>query len=75
MVGKGHTTDHPNSSAVLYREDLAAVAVQSLLSLDWSTNGVFNVGCTGPASYQKVDSVAREWCVNSDRLKYLMEHL
>jgi len=75
LIERGHSLDPSSKNlGVLYREDLAAVIVQSLLSLDWSINSVINVGCTGPTSTRKDDAaVAKEWCVNSERLKSLLE--
>ncbi|CAJ1948701.1 unnamed protein product [Cylindrotheca closterium] len=77
VVERGYISLDPSSSSlpgVLYREDLAAVAVQSLLSLDWSINSIINVECIGPAPARKVNkALAKEWCVNSERLKSILE--
>lgn len=75
LVESGYESDPSSLSGVLYREDLAAVTVQSLLSLDWSMNHVLSVGCTGPTSTQKVEAISKEWCVNSNRLKSLLENI
>ena len=76
IVARGYELDSSTSTGVLYREDLAAVTVQALLSLDWSVNHVIQVGCPGPVSTMTVEAnVAKEWCVNSDRLKSLLEDL
>lgn len=74
VVDRGFSFDPSSFTGVLYREDLAAITVQSLLSVDWSINSVINVGCTGSTSTGKVDAaVSKEWCVNSERLKSLLE--
>lgn len=56
----------------IYREDLAALCVQSLLSLDWDSNTILQVESTGPASMQKTGLIAKEWCVNSMILESLL---
>lgn len=66
--------------AALYREDLAAFCVQSILSLDWKENQVVRVGCKGELEVPESSSApakkpAQEWCVNSDSLAYLLSPL
>ena len=55
------------SSDSLYREDVAAVAVQALMSLDWSDSRVLQMQQTGqfdPTSETKA-MPQKEWCMNS----------
>ena len=56
-----------SSSDSIYREDVAAVAVQALMSLDWSDSRVLQVQQAG-----QFDSISntkavpqKEWCMNS----------
>jgi hypothetical protein len=63
------TTD----SDVIYREDLAALCVQSLLSLDWNSNSILQVRSTGPAAMEQTGLIAKEWCVNSKSLESLLD--
>jgi hypothetical protein len=57
-------------SLAIPREDIAALCVQSLLSLDWSSSRILCVSCTGPVSplSEAPKLTNREWCVNSDTL-------
>lgn len=60
----------------LYREDLAAFCVQSILSLDWSKNQIVRVKCTGTvAPFEPTKKVDREWCVKSEILGSLLSTL
>mmetsp|Transcript_44539 Transcript_44539/g.128755 ORF Transcript_44539/g.128755 Transcript_44539/m.128755 type:complete len:340 (-) Transcript_44539:8-1027(-) len=54
----------------LYREDLAALCVQSLLSLDWKENKILRVSSNGPAapSDSSTKPPNQQWCVNSDSI-------
>jgi hypothetical protein len=56
-----------SSSGSIYREDVAAVAVQALMSLDWSDSRVLQVQQTGNFGMKSdVKAVPqREWCMNS----------
>jgi hypothetical protein len=60
------------TSSPIYREDLAALCVQCLLTLDWSSSRVLYVSSTGPVSLPTPDSKSvrpdRAWCVNSNIL-------
>jgi hypothetical protein len=59
-------------STIIYREDLAALTCQSLLSLDWDIDAILQVECTGPLSLQSTTiPVSQEWCVNSMTLESL----
>lgn len=61
----------PSNTGSIYREDIAAVCVQALMSLDWGNNRVLQVEGMGSLEWA-TDSKAipqREWCVNSDRLR------
>lgn len=62
--------DRMGSSGALKKEDVAALAVQTLQSLDWSKSRVLSVAMDGildeSAPLKKVD---REWCVKSELLK------
>lgn len=60
---KKETTDNTN---VMYREDVAALVVQCLQSLDWKTSRCIVVSSTGEALDQEFDGrLDKEWCVNS----------
>lgn len=62
-----------SSSGTIFREDLAAFCVQSLLSLDWSLNSIIRLQCTGPVtSTEQTRPVQKEWCVNSSILASLL---
>jgi hypothetical protein len=61
-------------SSAIFREDVAAICVQALLSLDWNNNRVLQVEPVGSLDKEN-DSKAipqREWCMNSDTLQALM---
>lgn len=73
LLKGGYSLDPPSSAEVLYREDLAAVAVQSLMSLDWKSSTVINVECTGRISNGQSRPASNEWCANSESLKVLLE--
>ena len=49
----------------VYREDLAAVCVQSLLSLPWNSNAILQLENSGPLSTETTTPTSKEWCVNS----------
>lgn len=60
------------------REDLAALCVQALLSLEWSTSRSFRVGCRGDNSNSLPPSSKRpdqEWCVRSSLLERSLQGL
>lgn len=54
-------------------EDLTALCVQSLLTLDWNQSRCWQVSCLGPALADGKKSNPKrpdqEWCVNSHRLE------
>mmetsp|Transcript_13521 Transcript_13521/g.22506 ORF Transcript_13521/g.22506 Transcript_13521/m.22506 type:complete len:415 (-) Transcript_13521:33-1277(-) len=65
-------------NADIYREDIAALAVQSMLSLDWDTSRVIGLSCSGKDDEEEGDSGSagrfrpskppksdREWCMKS----------
>jgi hypothetical protein len=67
------------------REDLAAVAVQGLMSLDWSKSRCLNVRCNGKLKFEddendknaayvpkKILKSDRDWCINSSLIEKLM---
>ncbi len=67
------------------REDLAAVAVQGLMSLDWSKSRCLNVRCNGKIKFEddendknaayvpkKILKSDRDWCINSSLIEKLM---
>jgi hypothetical protein len=64
-------------SGSLYREDVAAVCVQALLSLDWYTNRVLQVEQVGSLDKEKGGKAIpqREWCMNSDKLQVMLAGL
>jgi hypothetical protein len=77
VIGEDET-GAPGSSNPIYREDIAAVCVQSLLSLDWSVSRMLGVSCTGPLSVSPVATRKRpdrEWCVNSEVLAQKLSSL
>lgn len=61
----------------LYREDLAAFCVQSILSLDWTKNKIVRVKCQGDAVPRQSPTkpTNQEWCVNSNLLASLLTPL
>jgi hypothetical protein len=63
--------DTSDKGGVVYREDVAALAVQCLQSLDWSTSRCLLVSSAGPLAKAPTNLKGRhdkEWCVNSDIL-------
>jgi hypothetical protein len=75
-LGDATTTSSSSSSSsgkdgMVYREDVAALAVQCLQSLDWSTSRCLVVSSAGPLAAEAPPSVLKgrrhdkEWCVNS----------
>jgi hypothetical protein len=73
MLTSSFDSSSETDSDVIYREDLAALCVQSLLSLDWNSNSILQVRCTGPASMEQTALIAKEWCVNSKSLESLLD--
>lgn len=68
----------------IYREDLAALCVQSLLTLDWTSNQVYQVVGTDSSIPKKNPTTKKErlaveqraqrsWCVDSERLVALLK--
>jgi hypothetical protein len=57
------------TSGVVYREDVAALTVQCLQSLDWSTSRCLVVSSSGEVNKNfQGRRLDKEWCVNSDVL-------
>lgn len=65
------------NSGTVYREDIAALAVQSLLSLDWTKNRCMEVSARGMLSdgtetdgkrRRRMPRTDRDWCVKSNIL-------
>lgn len=75
LLDKDETLDPSTNTAAatMYREDLAALAIQSLLSLDWSQSRNLAVTSKGPLVVEEsVSSKKRPdqcWCVNSHILE------
>ena len=66
--------DFKPSAGTVYREDIAAVCVQALMSLDWNTNRVLQIENVGDLD-KEINGKAipqREWCMNSDTLQDLL---
>jgi hypothetical protein len=60
-------------TGTVFREDLAALCVQSLLSLDWNSKHMIRLQCTAPATPTELTRpVQQEWCVNSSILASLL---
>lgn len=57
-----------SEASSIYREDLAALCVQVLLTLPWDECRVLKVGSAAslPETDAKATKPQREWCVNSD---------
>jgi hypothetical protein len=75
VQGKLSVSKQDMSSAVggqISKEDLAALCVQSLQSLDWTKSRCLQVSCFGPvdddAGFKNPKRPDQEWCVNSYRL-------
>jgi hypothetical protein len=69
-----------SSGKMLYREDIAALCVQALLSLDWNENKVLQVEPAASFenkndSNQKKAIPQREWCMNSEVLQVSLSGL
>ena len=75
IVESGGSADDGDSGGdcLINREDLAALCVQSLLSLDWASSRIISVKCNGPLDVPTIDekklTPQREWCVNSQVLE------
>lgn len=64
-----------SSPGTIFREDLAALCVQALLSLPWDENNFVRVQCNGLAPVtDSTRPVQQEWCVNSSILASLLGH-
>jgi len=65
-------------SAMIAREDVAALAVQSLMSLEWTKNTCLNVSCKGYLEQEndkrnlKSDNV---WCMKSERIAGILNDI
>jgi uncharacterized protein YaaQ len=67
------SSDLTTSAVPVHREDMAALAVQTLMSLDWTQSRCLDVSSQGPVGGTTAGSGKRpdqEWCVNS----YLLEN-
>lgn len=51
---------------------LLVYSTKSLLSIDWNSNTILRVGCTGPASMEATLPPSKEWCVNSATIQALL---
>eukprot|EP00550_Attheya_septentrionalis_P002192 CAMPEP_0198293756 /NCGR_PEP_ID=MMETSP1449-20131203/18728_1 /TAXON_ID=420275 /ORGANISM="Attheya septentrionalis, Strain CCMP2084" /LENGTH=349 /DNA_ID=CAMNT_0043993467 /DNA_START=98 /DNA_END=1147 /DNA_ORIENTATION=+ len=60
--------DDTGTDRTIAREDIAALSVQCLLSLDWDTSRYINVENGGQLTADTPARVDKEWCVNSDQL-------
>ena len=73
-----------SGSAEIFREDIAALAVQSMLSLDWNICRVIGLSCSDQAGPKDESENAskfrpfrppksdREWCMNSNTIANLL---
>ena len=67
-----------SNGAVLNREDIAAVCVQSLMSCDWSSSRIFSVNSQGSLDMPEYNKKTaprppqQEWCVNSQILQSIL---
>jgi len=67
-------------SADIFREDIAALAVQSMLSLDWDTCRVIGMSCSDQEKEEVVETYRpfrppksdREWCMKSNLIADLL---
>mmetsp|Transcript_14190 Transcript_14190/g.34194 ORF Transcript_14190/g.34194 Transcript_14190/m.34194 type:complete len:373 (+) Transcript_14190:118-1236(+) len=69
-VSQGSGAD--SRTGTINREDLAALCVQSLMTLDWTSSRILQVAATDktvPIPDPKSVTPAKEWCVNSDVLR------
>ena len=76
VIEPGSLNSPPAEGNALYREDLAALCVQSILSLDWSMSGIIQVrssGATEPIESKKPPN--QEWCAKSELLGSLLSPL
>jgi hypothetical protein len=66
--------DFKRITGSMYREDVAAVCVQALLSLDWDTNRVLQVERVGYLDKEndRKSIPQREWCMNSHKLQDML---
>lgn len=62
------TSEMSTSDNAVYREDVAALIVQSLQSLDWSTSRCLVVSSSGELNKSFGGRLDQEWCVNAEML-------
>lgn len=60
--------DDTGTDQTIAREDIAALSVQCLLSLDWDASRYISVENGGQLTADAPARVDKEWCVNSDQL-------
>jgi hypothetical protein len=65
------TMSRVNDNNQLAEEDIAALCVQVLQSLDWTTSRSLQVSCSGPVEVNEpvVKRPDQEWCVESRKLE------
>lgn len=73
------TTNEPNEEAAVFREDLAALIVQSLMSLNWSESRILEISgtsveivCDQNSKRKRFDT---EWCPKSEVYAELLSKL
>ena len=64
-------SSHQSSELQIAKEDIAALCVQSLQSLDWKTSRTLQVACSGPLQVSEpvIKRPDQEWCVESRQLE------
>ena len=75
VQGELSVGEEVSSGGQVSKEDLAALCVQVLQSLDWKHSRCLQVSCFGPLADDGVVNPKRpdqEWCVNSYRLNTIL---
>ena len=69
-VDSGNGQGERNSPLPIPREDIAALCVQSLLSMDWKSSRLLCVSCSGPVMpiSNVPEKLSKQWCANADAL-------
>jgi hypothetical protein len=72
--GTSTSSSAPSSPSPVCTEDVAALCVQCLQSLDWTKSRCVNVSCNGALNVESLGPVAKkrpdeEWCVRSSVLE------
>lgn len=62
------TSETTPRDEVVYREDVAALAVQCLQSLDWTVSRCLVVSSSGELNKRFHGRLDKEWCVNAEVL-------